>query len=384
MISRMCLSLGLKTLSASCGNNKILKGTHIFKEDRGTKAYALHRCRGTSYCISPSAKENWNVRALLDFYICIYCSRLWGLFRIASSITAPPDEKLADTLLYIFSNLDQLKVTFRIDLVHCWPFELRRSEHCNVLYILLVRPHLPPPSPHPPIAPSPHPNQAHIPPNPVHGVPTIPQTLTRNPQPVFSPPQGFALVRTSQENTKRRNDISSESPDPEEKEHQKRKAYYPEKEKSDESLQDSDSSDPLTPGQSQGILQLTSPDKQEKIFEESEESKSLSSRRRRKLQRSQVQVMLQREKDNKEKLKDMTTDEKSEIEEKVAVALDENYDKHDLVARAHSGDITEESEDEAMEEDEAVMVDAEKVDTEVSNLEQAWQMFDLSKVGSFI
>merc|ERR1719474_2599885 len=76
----------------------------------------------------------------------------------------------------------------------------------------------------------------------------------------------------------------------------------------------------------------------------------------------------------------MTTDEKSEIEEKVAVALDENYDKHDLVARAHSGDIGEDSEDEAMEEDDAEMVDAEKVDTEVSNLEQAWQMFDLSKV----
>jgi len=76
----------------------------------------------------------------------------------------------------------------------------------------------------------------------------------------------------------------------------------------------------------------------------------------------------------------MTTDEKSEIEEKVAVALDENYDKHDLVARAHSGDITEDSEDEAMEEDDAEMVDDKKVDTEVSNLEQAWQMFDLSKV----
>merc|ERR1712013_83011 len=75
----------------------------------------------------------------------------------------------------------------------------------------------------------------------------------------------------------------------------------------------------------------------------------------------------------------MTTDEKSEIEERVAVALDENYDKHDLVARAHSGDIAEDSEDEAMEEDDAEMVDAEKVDTEVSNLEQAWQMFDLAK-----
>ena len=33
-----------------------------------------------------------------------------------------------------------------------------------------------------------------------------------------------------------------------------------------------------------------------------------------------------------------------------------------------------------MEEDDAEMVDAEKVDTEVGNLEQAWQMFDLSKV----
>merc|ERR1712013_281582 len=75
----------------------------------------------------------------------------------------------------------------------------------------------------------------------------------------------------------------------------------------------------------------------------------------------------------------MTTDEKSEIEERVAVALDENYDKHDLVARAHSGDIAEDSEDEAMEEDDAEMVDAEKVDTEVSNLEQALQMFDIAK-----
>ena len=131
MISRMCLSLGLKTLSASCGNNQILKGTHIFQErQRDQGIYALCRYRGTSYCISPSAKENWNVRALLDFYICIYCSRLWSPFRIASSITAPPDEKSAHTLLYIFSNLDQLKVTFRIDLLHCWPFELRRSEHC--------------------------------------------------------------------------------------------------------------------------------------------------------------------------------------------------------------------------------------------------------------
>merc|ERR1711962_692178 len=68
------------------------------------------------------------------------------------------------------------------------------------------------------------------------------------------------------------------------------------------------------------------------------------------------------------------------VEDTEAMTTDEKSDKHDLVARAHSGDITEDSEDEAMEEDDAEMVDAEKVDTEVSDLEQAWQMFDLSKV----
>ena len=33
----------------------------------------------------------------------------------------------------------------------------------------------------------------------------------------------------------------------------------------------------------------------------------------------------------------MTTDEKSEIDEKVADALEENFEKHDVVARAHNG-----------------------------------------------
>merc|ERR1719180_387683 len=81
----------------------------------------------------------------------------------------------------------------------------------------------------------------------------------------------------------------------------------------------------------------------------------------------------------------MTTDEKSEIEEKVADALEDNFEKHDVVARAHTGDNTEEDEE---EEDDEVMegeqdgdqmeTDAEKV--EAGNLEQAWQMFDLAKV----
>jgi len=81
----------------------------------------------------------------------------------------------------------------------------------------------------------------------------------------------------------------------------------------------------------------------------------------------------------------MTTDEKSEIEEKVADALEENFEKHDFVARAHTSDNTEEDseEDEVMEGDQVgdeMETDAEKVDVEASNLEQAWQMFDLAKV----
>jgi len=81
----------------------------------------------------------------------------------------------------------------------------------------------------------------------------------------------------------------------------------------------------------------------------------------------------------------MTPDEKIEIEEKVADAFDENYEKHDIMARAHTGDNTEEeTEDETMDEDKIgneMETDAEKSDlVEAGNLEQAWQMFDLAKV----
>merc|ERR1712130_1095984 len=80
----------------------------------------------------------------------------------------------------------------------------------------------------------------------------------------------------------------------------------------------------------------------------------------------------------------MTTDERSEIEEKVADALEENFEKHDFVARAHTGDDTEdETEDEAMEEEKVgdeMEMDAEKFDADAGNLETAWQMFDLAKV----
>merc|ERR1712029_756700 len=77
----------------------------------------------------------------------------------------------------------------------------------------------------------------------------------------------------------------------------------------------------------------------------------------------------------------MTTDEKSEIEEKVADALEENFEKHDIVAKAHTGDNTEEEteeEDEVMEGEK--VGDEMEADAEAGNLEQAWQMFDLAKV----
>merc|ERR1712010_413039 len=58
---------------------------------------------------------------------------------------------------------------------------------------------------------------------------------------------------------------------------------------------------------------------------------------------------------------------------------------HDVVARAHTGDNTEEEseEDEAMEGEKTgneMETDAEKAEAEAGNLEQAWQMFDLAKV----
>merc|ERR1719300_1874282 len=70
--------------------------------------------------------------------------------------------------------------------------------------------------------------------------------------------------------------------------------------------------------------------------------------------------------------------------EKAAEALEENFEKHDIVAKAHTGDNTEEEteeEDEVMEGEKVgdeMETDAEKA--EAGNLEQAWQMFDLAKV----
>ena len=66
----------------------------------------------------------------------------------------------------------------------------------------------------------------------------------------------------------------------------------------------------------------------------------------------------------------LPTEKKTEIEEKVADALEENFDKHEMIAKAHNADNTEETEEDTTEKTE-----------EPGNLEQARQMFDLAKVG---
>merc|ERR1719509_63399 len=85
-------------------------------------------------------------------------------------------------------------------------------------------------------------------------------------------------------------------------------------------------------------------------------------------------------------------DEKNEIEEKVAEALEQNFEKHDKIASIHFADEVEESEESSMEDDkseEKMETDSsekmetetsEKAETEVGNLEQAWEMFELCKI----
>ena len=74
----------------------------------------------------------------------------------------------------------------------------------------------------------------------------------------------------------------------------------------------------------------------------------------------------------------LPTEKKTEIEEKVADSLEENFDKHEMIAKAHNADNTEETEEDTTED--KMETDTEKTE-EPGNLEQARQMFDLAKVG---
>jgi len=69
-----------------------------------------------------------------------------------------------------------------------------------------------------------------------------------------------------------------------------------------------------------------------------------------------------------------------EIEEKVADALEENFDKHDMIAKAHNADNTEEMTEEDEDKMETDAASSDDKSEEPGNLEQAWQMFDLAKV----
>jgi len=83
-----------------------------------------------------------------------------------------------------------------------------------------------------------------------------------------------------------------------------------------------------------------------------------------------------------EDVEGLPSEKKAEIEEKVADALEENFDKHEMLAKAHNADNTEEMTDDDSAEDK-METDAENIDEkseEPGNLEQAWQMFDLAKV----
>merc|ERR1719147_683785 len=76
----------------------------------------------------------------------------------------------------------------------------------------------------------------------------------------------------------------------------------------------------------------------------------------------------------------LPVEKRVEIEEKVADALEENFDKHDMIAKAHNADNTEEMTEEDEDKMETEAASSDDKSEEPGNLEQAWQMFDLAKV----
>merc|ERR1712215_580266 len=102
------------------------------------------------------------------------------------------------------------------------------------------------------------------------------------------------------------------------------------------------------------------------------------------------EVCTRKENSSVEDVEGMTRDEQEEVEEKVAAALEENFEKIDQIAKMHMGDESEgddeedstdgeESEDEESATQDESSKEAEEAE-ETGNLQAAWEVLEVAKL----